>query len=77
MPFVPTLTEPFRTQLVAAASARAADPTTTTAFVDFVRREYHATQDFERTADVAAIWAAFTHVRPARSVPSVATASAA
>ncbi|WIB66595.1 hypothetical protein DEI93_11525 [Curtobacterium sp. MCBD17_035] len=42
-----------------------------------MRREYHATQDFERTADVAAIWAAFTHVRPARSVPSVATASAA
>lgn len=72
--FIPTLTEPFRTRLVATATERAADQPTTTAFVAFVGREYHATQDFERTADVAAIWAAFTHVRPARPV---ATAPAA
>jgi len=62
---IPTLTEPFRELLAGAAAARAADDGTTTAFVDFVGREYHVTQDFERTADVAAIWAAFTHVRPA------------
>ena len=60
--FIPTMSDAFDGRLRALAAARDADETTTAAFVAFVLGEYHATADFERTADLSAIWAAFSHV---------------
>jgi hypothetical protein len=60
--FLPTFTDGFRNRLTAAATEHGADDTTTSEFVEFVASGYHLTSDFERIADLGAIWAAFTHV---------------
>lgn len=60
--FIPTISDAFDTRLRMHAAGRDADETTASAFVAFVLGQYHATVDFERTADLAAIWTAFSHV---------------